>query len=68
MERVKEVFSSGIKDDFDLWWEWEEKPNESMLTISATIHDAVDALFAEDRRYREKINRRKGLPDWIDLL
>jgi hypothetical protein len=68
MERVKEVFSSRIKDDFDLWWEWEEKPSESMLTISATIHDAVDALFAEDRRYREKINRRKGLPDWIDLL
>ena len=32
------------KDAFDLWWEWAEKPRDSMLTISAEIHEAVMAL------------------------
>jgi hypothetical protein len=31
------------KDAFDLWWEWAEKPLDSMLTIDAEIHDAVMA-------------------------
>jgi len=32
---------NGYKDAFDLWWEWAEKPLDSMLTIDAAIHDAV---------------------------
>ena len=28
------------KDAFDLWWEWAEKPVDSILTIPVEIHDA----------------------------
>ena len=31
------------KDAFDLWWEWAEKPADSMLTIPVEIHHAVIA-------------------------
>ena len=37
------------KDAFDLWWEWAEKPVDSMLTIPAEIHEAVMALPPEER-------------------
>jgi len=51
------------KDVFDLWWEWAEKPVESMLTIDAAIHDAVLALPPDERRDRAKVNEavRDGL-------
>jgi hypothetical protein len=42
-----------MKDAFDLWWEWAEKPPDSMLMIDA---EAVMALSPEDRRDREKVN------------
>ncbi len=44
------------KDAFDLWWEWVEKPRESMLMIDADIHYPVMELSPEDRRNREKVN------------
>jgi len=51
------------KDAFDLWWEWAEKPVDSMLTIDAAIHDAVMALPPDERRDRDKVNEavREGL-------
>ena len=45
------------KDAFDLWWEWAEKPVDSMLTIDAAIHDAVMALSPDERRDRAKVNK-----------
>jgi hypothetical protein len=44
------------KDAFDVWWEWAEKPLDSVLAIPAELHDAVMALTPEDRRDREKVN------------
>lgn len=51
------------KDAFDLWWEWVEKPVDSMLTIDAMIHEAVMALPPDERRDRAKVNEavRDGL-------
>ena len=51
------------KGAFDLWWEWAEKPVDSMLTIDAAIHDAVMALPPDERRDRDKVNAavRDGL-------
>jgi hypothetical protein len=45
---------SDNKDAFDLWWEWAEKPRESMLMIDGDIHYPVMELSPEDRRNREK--------------
>ena len=51
------------KDAFDLWWEWAEKPVDSMLTIDATIRDAIMALRPDEWRDRAKVNKavRQGL-------
>ena len=45
-----------MKDAFDLWWEWAQKPHESFLMIDADIHNPIMELSAEDRRDREKVN------------
>jgi hypothetical protein len=45
-----------MKDAFDLWWEWAEKPFDSYQTIPIEIHKAVMALSRKDRRDREKVN------------
>jgi len=45
-----------MKDAFDLWWEWAEKPLDSMLTIPAALHDAVVAPSPEDRRDHAKLD------------
>jgi hypothetical protein len=45
-----------MKDAFDLWWEWAEKPPDAILMIDADIYYAVMALSPEDRRDREKVN------------
>jgi hypothetical protein len=45
-----------MKDAFDLWWEWAQKPHESLMMIDADIHYAVMELSPEDRRDREKVN------------
>ena len=44
------------RDAFDLWWEWAEKPVDSMLIIDAAVHDAVMALPPDERRDRAKVN------------
>jgi hypothetical protein len=41
-----------VKDGFDRWWEWAEKPTDSELTIPAHLHDAVMQLPPEQRRDR----------------
>jgi hypothetical protein len=48
-----------MKDAFDLWWQWAEKPLDSMLMIDADIHYPIMELSPEDRRDREK-GRRGG--------
>ena len=45
-----------MKDAFDQWWEWANKPFSDMATIPAEIHQAVMALSPEDRQDREKVN------------
>ena len=42
------------KDAFDLWWQWAEKPLDSILTIDAAIHDAVMTLPPDERRDRAR--------------
>jgi hypothetical protein len=44
------------KDAFDTWWQWAEKPADSMLTIPGELHEAVMALSPEERRDRAKVN------------
>jgi len=45
-----------MKDAFDLWCQWAEKPVESMLTIPADIYNPVMALSEEERHDRAKVN------------
>ena len=45
-----------MKDAFDLWWEWAQKPHESLLMIEADIHNAIMELSPEDRRDCIKVN------------
>jgi hypothetical protein len=46
-----------MKDAFDLWWEWAQKPHKSFLMIDADIHNPIMELSPEDRRDREKGQR-----------
>jgi hypothetical protein len=45
-----------MKDAFDQWWEWANKPFSDMATIPAQILEAVLALPPEDRHDRAKVN------------
>ena len=45
-----------MKDAFDEWWEWANKPFSDMATISAEIQEPVMALSPEDRCDRAKVN------------
>jgi hypothetical protein len=45
-----------MKDAFDQWWEWANKPFSDMATIPAEIHRPVMALPPEDRHDRAKVN------------
>jgi hypothetical protein len=45
-----------MKDAFDLWWEWAQKPHETSLMIDADIQLPIMELSSEDRRDREKVN------------
>ena len=51
------------KDAFESWWQWAEKPDDSALTISTAIHEAVMALPPDERRDRDEVNAevRDGL-------
>jgi hypothetical protein len=53
------------KDAFDLWWEWAEKPAESMLTIPVEIHHAIMALPPDERLNRAKVN--EAVRDYLAL-
>jgi hypothetical protein len=46
-----------MKDTFDLWWEWTEKPLCSHATISAELHEAVMALPERERHDRTQVNK-----------
>jgi hypothetical protein len=39
-------------DAFDRFWQWADKPSESLLAISAELHRAVMEFAPEDRRNR----------------
>jgi hypothetical protein len=45
-----------MKDAFDLWWEWAQKPHESFLMIDGDIHYPIMEFLPGDRRDREKVN------------
>jgi hypothetical protein len=47
-----------MKDAFDLWWQWAEKPLDSMLMIGADIHYPIMELSPDERRDREKVSTR----------
>ena len=44
-------------DAFDRFWQWANKPPESLLTIPAELHQAVMELAPEDRRDRTAVNQ-----------
>lgn len=52
-----------MKDAFDRWWEWVEKPADSPLTIPAHLHSAVMQLSPEQRRDRTAVNEAVRLAD-----
>lgn len=43
-------------DAFDRFWQWADKPLDSLLAIPAELHRAVMELAPEDRWDREKLN------------
>jgi hypothetical protein len=43
-------------DAYDRFWQWAEKPPESLLTIPAELHHAVMTLSPGDRQDRAKVN------------
>jgi hypothetical protein len=43
-------------DAYERFWQWAEKPPESLLTIPAELHHAVMTLPPVDRRDRAKVN------------
>jgi hypothetical protein len=52
-----------VKDAFDRWWEWVEKPADSTLTMPAHFHEAVMQLSPEQRRDRRTVNEAVRLAD-----
>jgi hypothetical protein len=44
-------------DDFDCFWQWANKPLDSMLTIPAEIHQAITSLPPEARHDQDKVNK-----------
>ncbi|TYL86215.1 hypothetical protein FXB40_42155 [Bradyrhizobium rifense] len=44
-------------DAFDRFWQWANKPLESLVTLPADLHRAVIELAPEDRRDRGKVNQ-----------
>jgi hypothetical protein len=52
-----------VKDAFDRWREWVEKPTDSALTIPAHFHDAITKLSPEQRRDRTAVNEAVRFAD-----
>ena len=55
-----------MKDAFNTFWQWANKPSDSYLTIDSDLHHAVTSLPKEDWEDREKVNaaveKQKGAP------
>ena len=45
-----------VKDAFDRWWEWVERPPTTKLTVPAHFHEAIAKLSPEQRRDRTAVN------------
>jgi hypothetical protein len=45
-----------VMDAFDRFWQWADKPPESLVTIPAELHTAVMEPAPEDRRDRAKVD------------
>jgi hypothetical protein len=45
-----------MKDAFDQWWEWANKPFSDRATIPAEIHQPIMALPPENCHDRAKVN------------
>ena len=45
-----------MSDPYDQFWQWDNKPRDSCVTISWLIHDPVVGLWPEDRKDRAKVN------------
>ncbi len=58
--------TSTTKDAFDQWWEWANKPTDSLLMIAAENHDAVMTLTEAERHDRATVNEavRTGGSHW----
>jgi hypothetical protein len=52
-----------VKDAFDRWWEWIEKPADSALTIPAHFHEAIMRLSPAQRYDRKAVNEAIRLAD-----
>ncbi|MGY4298806.1 hypothetical protein ACVWXN_006901 [Bradyrhizobium sp. i1.4.4] len=50
-------------DAFDRFWQWADKPLESLMTLPADLHRAVMELAPEDRRDRRKVNQAAARVD-----
>lgn len=48
-------------DAFDRFWQWADKPQDSLLTIPAELHRAVMELSPDERRDRAKLNEAAAL-------
>jgi hypothetical protein len=44
-----------IKEAFDQWLEWANKPLDSELSIPSDLHGAVSPLAPDDRLNRDKV-------------
>jgi hypothetical protein len=44
-----------VKDAFDRWWEWVEKPPNRALTIPAHFHEAIMGLSPAQRYDRRAV-------------
>jgi hypothetical protein len=54
------------RDAFDQWWEWANKPLDSLLTIPIEIHEPVMKLSEEERRDRAIVN--EAVRTWRDRM
>jgi hypothetical protein len=45
-----------VKDTFDRWWEWVEKPADSPLSVPSHFHEAIMRLAPEQRRDHTTVN------------